>query len=233
MQAAALIGYKDSGKTTLVLELCKHFKETGLKVAVAKFSHHRLALEGSDTEVLSQYADSVLGLSESRTQLLWNSQKYLPDLTGLLEADVLLVEGGKRLNYLPKIILADTLPEIQELDAGMTLGVWSGHSFPGYTTLHEVADLARLISEKGFMLPGLDCQACGREDCGELAREIVRGEASTRECQALDSSLQITVNGTQLPLNPFVNGILANGIKGMLSSLKGYQPGHINISLEV
>ncbi|MCF8104265.1 MAG: molybdopterin-guanine dinucleotide biosynthesis protein MobB [Desulfohalobiaceae bacterium] len=232
MQAAALIGYKDSGKTTLALELCKRFKELGLKIAVAKFSHHRLALEGTDTEVLSDYADSVLGLSEDRTQLIWNSKKYLPDLTGLLQADVLLVEGGKSLAYLPKIILADTRQAIQELDSGMTLGVWSEHDVPGYTVVREINDLARMIMEKGFMLPGLDCSACGRNDCAELAREIVRGEASARECQARYSSLQVTINGTQLPLNPFVNAILANGIKGMLSSLKGYQPGQINISLE-
>lgn len=232
MQAAALIGYKDSGKTTLALELCKRFKELGLKIAVAKFSHHRLALEGTDTEVLSEYADSVLGLSEARTQLIWNHKKYLPDLTGLLQADVLLVEGGKSLAYLPKIILADTKQTIQELDSGLTLGVWSEQDVPGYTVVREIDDLARMILEKGFMLPGLDCGACGRNDCAELAREIVRGEASARECRALDSSLQVTVNGTQLPLNPFVNGILANGIKGMLSSLKGYQPGQINISLE-
>lgn len=233
MQAAALIGYKDSGKTSLALELCKHFKHIGVRIAVAKFTHHGLALEGTDTEVLSNEADTVLGLSETRTEMIWNTKRYLPDLLPLLQADVLLVEGGKGLSYLPKIILSDQVEEIKELDRGLTLGIWSQHKRSGYTVLQEISELADLIRQRGFLLPGLDCQACGREDCAGLAREIIRGEAALDACQALESSLKITVNGQQLPLNPFVNAILTNGITGMLTPLKGFVPGQVEISLEV
>lgn len=233
MQAVSLIGYKNSGKTSLAVQLCELFQQRGIQVAAAKMSHHPFDVPDTDTQKLSRVASTVFGFSPDQGLVLWNSKKYLPDVTGLTDAQLLLVEGGKHLGYLPKIICSESESEIRELDNGLTLAVWSERLLPDFPVIHDLEALASLILAKGFFLPGLDCQACGREDCSVLAAEILRGEAGVDECQALKSSLQITVNGRQLPLNPFVNSILANGIKGLLSPLKGYAPGSIEISLEV
>ena len=232
MQAVALNGYKNSGKTFLALQLCQHFQALGIKVAVAKFSHHAFDARDTDTRKLSRYAEAVFGLSQDQTEVIWNTQKYLPDLTGLCDAQVLIVEGGKTLHYLPKIILSESEQEIRELDSGLTLALWSDCTLADLPSTKDLETLADWILARGFFLPGLDCQACGRTDCSVLAGEILRGEAAFSECQALQSSLRITVNGRQLPLNPFVNAILGNGIKGLLSPLKGFAPGSIEISLE-
>ena len=232
MQAVALNGFKNSGKTSLALQLCQLFQARGIKVAVAKFSHHAFDAQDTDTRTLSRYASTVFGLSRDQTEVIWNTQKYLPDLTGLCDAQVLIVEGGKTLHYLPKIILSESEQEIRRLDTGLTLAVWSECTLPDLPSTRDLETLADLILDKGFFLPGLDCQACGRSDCSVLAAEILRGTAAFSECRALQSSIRITVNGRQLPINPFVNAVLANGIKGLLSPLKGFAPGAIEISLE-
>lgn len=233
MQAVSIIGFKKSGKTSLVFELCQHFKQKGISTAVAKFSHHPFDASQTDTAKLSQCAATVFGLSEEQTQVIWNSKKYLPDLIGLSPAQVLLVEGGKNLGYLPKVIVSENEEDIRQLDKGMTLAVWSKLALPDMRVCTSIGQLADLVLRKGFFLPGLDCQACGRESCSDLAREICSDQATTTECQALHSTIQIKINNQVLPLNPFVNAILANGISGLLSPLKGFQPGSIEIKLEV
>ena len=233
MQAVSLIGYKNSGKTSLAVQLCECFQKRGMQVAAAKMSHHSFDAPDTDTRKLSRVASTVFGISPDQGLVLWNTKKYLPDLIGLTDAQLLLVEGGKTLRYLPKIICSESESEIRELDQGLTLAVWTSRKLPDLPVVQDLDNLASRILSQGFFLPGLDCQACGREDCSVLAGEILRGEAAVEECQALRSSLQITVNGRQIPLNPFVNSILANGIKGLLSPLKGYAPGTIDISLEV
>ncbi len=232
MQAVALNGFKNSGKTSLAFQLCQHFQAQGIKVAVAKYSSHGFDAQDTDTQTLSRYATTVFGLSRDQTEIIWKTKKYLPDLIGLTDAQVLIVEGGKSLHYLPKVILSESEQEIRQLDTGLTLAVWGEQHLADLTVTKDLETLADLILDKGFFLPGLDCQACGRKDCSVLAGEILRGTARFNECLALQSSLKLSINGRQLPINPFVNAVLANGIKGLLSPLKGFGPGLIEISLE-
>jgi molybdopterin-guanine dinucleotide biosynthesis protein B len=100
---------------------------------------------------------------------------------------------------------------------------------PVYT---EVEPLAELVLQQGFLLPGLDCSACGYATCGELARSIVSGGDSEGSCQAVPSDLEILVNGQPLALNPFVRQLISGTLTGMLSSLKGYAPGPVTIRME-
>ena len=101
-KAVSVVGFKKSGKTTLVLELARELTARGRKVAAVKFTHHGLDLDGTDTSRFAQECVSVAGIGPKTTTLLWNSARQLQDIFPLLGADIVLVEGGKSLTWLPR-----------------------------------------------------------------------------------------------------------------------------------
>ena len=111
------------------------------------------------------------------------------------------------------------------LDRGLALATWGAGSLPGVPQASSVAELATVAESRAFTLPGLDCGACGRDSCHELAREIVAGTAQTKDCAAMDAKLVVRVGGQRLALNPFVDRLVAGTIRGLLTELKGNVPG--------
>jgi molybdopterin-guanine dinucleotide biosynthesis protein B len=91
--------------------------------------------------------------------------------------------------------------------------------------------MADLVEQRAFKLPRLDCGGCGHESCYGLAREIVAGTRSVDDCVSLEPDTEVLVNGQPLPLNPFIAGLVRGTILGMLSSMKGFKKGRIEIRL--
>jgi molybdopterin-guanine dinucleotide biosynthesis protein B len=234
MHAVLLAGHKKSGKTQLAISLCEQFREWNIPVAVAKYSHHSFDRPDSDTGRLASVADHVLAFDPDTASLIQPGKRSLQDFLPLISARVLIIEGGKHLENLPRIILPRQEDNVEELDNGLGIGQWTSSPAPGMYSLSDTAQAARLILERGFLLPDLDCAGCGRETCAELARDIVAGRAEISECTSLSSpSIQVTVNGATLPLNPFVQDILRNTLTGILSALKGGESGKVEISLDI
>jgi len=81
------------------------------------------------------------------------------------------------------------------------------------------------ISKILSILPGLDCRKCGYQSCEEMAVAVYRKDAKLNDCVPLTlrSKLKtkITINGNEVPIQPFVSEIIRNSILGMISSLKG------------
>ena len=74
-------------------------------------------------------------------------------------------------------------------------------------------------------LPGLDCMKCGL-DCRGLAGEVLRGRRKLSACKELsDLDVGIFVDGRRIPAGNFVSSIVHKTVHGMLSSLRGYEPG--------
>ncbi len=234
MQAAvALVGYKKSGKTSLAVALAREFQSRGFSVAAAKCAHTPLDKPQTDTDQLHEVCDVVAGLGPTETTVAWSSRHYLADLLPLLQADVLLVEGCKDQKWLPRILLSSPeQPADAALEPELALGCWGTPHFTGMPVFTEVPELAQHVLEHGFLLPGLDCGACGRKDCAGLTRDIVAGKVTPAACQARKADLSVKVNGQELGLNPFVRDIIGGSIRGMLSQLKGYAPGTIDITME-
>lgn len=106
MKILQITGFKNTGKTTLILKLVKRLKQQQRKVAVIKHHHlqeeagstdtERFLLEGADTTILNTPSITI----ETRRH---------PDLTEQLAEfegamDVVLIEGYKQEAY-PKIVL--------------------------------------------------------------------------------------------------------------------------------
>jgi len=91
--------------------------------------------------------------------------------------------------------------------------------------------MASIIMEKSFKLPSLNCGHCGYETCFDLAKEIVAGKESISKCVSLNPPISINIDGTVFPLNPFTSNLLKNTILAMLSSLKGFKKGTVQIEI--
>lgn len=233
MIAINLVGYKKSGKTTLALELAAAFKRRSVRAAAIKYTHHdRFDKENTDTARLRDAFGAAVGLAGGETAIFWASKRYALDLLPLLDAEVVVVEGGKTLGWLPRVLVLRDPAEAAELGRDLALASYGPVATEGLVSFQDADALAELILSRGFVLPGLDCQACGRPDCRGLAVEIVAGAAAARDCAAANAPVSVTVNGQVLAMNGFVQRIFGSAIRGMLRECKGYAPGAIEIKLQ-
>ena len=188
MQAISIIGFSNSGKTTLISRLSECLEARGLKVAIAKHTHHELDKPDTDTALLMGPKRTIVGLSNTKdgkgeAMIHWGHPCFLRDLVPLLDADILLVEGGKTIGWLPRILCLRTTPELltalpegcKALRPELALATYGDNKLPGLPsfTAEDLDALVDLVLEKGFLLPALDCGACGEADCTAMTQRIV------------------------------------------------------------
>jgi|CeladaMinimDraft_18_1061708.scaffolds.fasta_scaffold00174_13 molybdopterin-guanine dinucleotide biosynthesis protein B len=105
-----IVGYKDSGKTTLLAALVRRFRAEGLSVAAIKHDAHDFEFDrpGTDTRKMAEAgADFVAISSPGRTVWTHNRPATLDRLVMLAaeaETDLVLVEGFKDAPH-PKLVL--------------------------------------------------------------------------------------------------------------------------------
>lgn len=98
-----VVGYKNSGKTTLVARWVRLLKEKGLSVAVLKHHGHGgkpdMSDAGTDTaQFLANGADATLVAGGGAVQFIWNEEPdfaRLKEMASMGNPDVLLIEGYK------------------------------------------------------------------------------------------------------------------------------------------
>jgi molybdopterin-guanine dinucleotide biosynthesis protein B len=239
LRVLGIVGYKDSGKTTLVRSLAQELIDRGHQVAIVKHTHHRLNPPGKDTAVLGDVAAQVAIISPCESALVWRQPLSLEDVLPYLAGDIILVEGFKKEQTFPKIACLRGEPDDRDLFDGLVLCavgpspevMIQGTGVP-FVDRNDVSRIADLAEEKGFKLPNLDCGGCGHERCYDLARDIVAGTSSAADCVSLEPTTEVRIDGELLPLNPFIAQMVRNTILGLLSPLKGVKPGGVEISIE-
>ena len=234
MRGVAFVGFKKSGKTTTVEAVARVLKERNYRVAIAKSMHADFDREGSDTWRFSKVADAVLVRAHDTDALLFKA-KDVNALFSMVSADFLLLEGFKSIQHVPKVICARSEADVGKLNDGLAIavsgviastGVEEIDGLPVIDATKEPERLADLVEERAFMLPNIDCGLCGFK-CAEMARMIVRGEKTLRDCVVLSSKPKVTVkiDGQVLPMKDWVQELVEKTIKGMLSAMKGYREG--------
>ncbi|MFC3802513.1 molybdopterin-guanine dinucleotide biosynthesis protein B [Cohnella sp. GCM10012308] len=107
-----IVGYADSGKTTLLCALVRHLTSLGMKVATLKHHGHQpdesvraraAALDLPDKDTWLHLAAGAAGTGASSPALsaVWTpGEASLEELAGMLPpADIILAEGFKRAPY--------------------------------------------------------------------------------------------------------------------------------------
>ena len=236
MRAVGIVGYKDSGKTTLTHALARELTKRGHEVVVIKHTSHHLDLPGKDTAMLGEAVSRVGFISPQESGVFWKKSLSLENMIPYLEADILLVEGFKAEKTFPKIVCLRGEPDDRDLFDGLAICA-VGPSPEGreldvpHLSPDEIEKIADLVEEKAFKLPNLDCRSCGFETCYELAREIVKGNRDVEDCISLQPMTEVRIDGELMPMNPFISDIVRGTILGMLSPLKGFKKGKVEISI--
>ncbi len=241
MRAVGVIGYHERGKTTLIEMIVKKLREKGMKVGTIKhIGHGRIDLRGKDSYRLSLLADVSVGLTSREAFYRFREEISLDRvLVNLGNLDFLIVEGFKKEKVFPKIIVARNMQELSELRTGLELAAVlpeeeadESLDLKTFRIDSNLDELVQLIEEKSFLLPGYNCGKCGYENCGELAKSIVKGLEKPLKCEFAQQEASVIIDGEPLPLNRFVSEILRKGIIGMLSALRGFRHGRIQVVIE-
>ncbi|RLJ70195.1 molybdopterin-guanine dinucleotide biosynthesis protein B [Hydrogenivirga caldilitoris] len=112
MKVIAIVGYHNTGKTTLIKELVKELKRIGYKVGYIKHDpkgHGKTDKEGSDTDKLFKEVEKVALLSPGR-MTLWEKREDDP-IKVVKEYfagfDIVVLEGFKSLKDIPKVAIGE------------------------------------------------------------------------------------------------------------------------------
>ena len=239
MRVVGIIGYKKSGKTSLLANLARELTARGLAVSSVKHSLSALDLPETDTAVHRQFTYQTAAITAEESAIFFRESMDLEEILNYLKADLILIEGFKTKRTYPKIVClrAEDDPEtlldgLEICVVGASPDVQMDVKVPILDAESEIGKIADLAQEKAFKLPSMDCEACGYKTCYELALQIVKGNRTIDDCRSLNADVQIKIDDLVMPAKPFISDIVRNTITGMLSSLKGYRKGKIEIKIE-
>ena len=241
MKAIGIIGFKKSGKTTLLLKLTKELSSRGYQVAAVKHTSEEICEKNdSDTSKYRKYLPQVTIITPQESVIYFKDKNNLEEILKFLDAEIILIEGFKNEKTFPKIICLRKESEEDELSDGLQLCtscILSSNEYITFTDFNilneiDVKKIADIVIEKSFKLPNLNCGSCGFIDCYGLAREIVKGNKNCSDCPSLNPAIVVKVDGKKISMNPFIVKIVTSTIIGLLSTLKGFTKGDIEITIK-
>lgn len=203
MKAVAIIGASDTGKTTLITALIQEFSKRGLKCGVLKKASHEIELdtEGKDSWRFME-AGAKIAAVLSRDKLFLIKKRDSDDtlletaLDKFSDVDLLLVEGGKRESVFKKILRVQNSHDSELKNPSEDLiGIVSDEPFASTYPFFLAGEVQKLTD---FLLAALE------------------------PLEPLEPLVKLRVNGRRVvPLNPFVQNMFQETIKGMVRALKG------------
>ncbi|GAI79578.1 unnamed protein product, partial [marine sediment metagenome] len=179
-------------------------------------------------------------ITPEESVIFLRNKKNLDEIIKYFEADIILIEGFKKEKTFPKIVCLRSESEKAELFDGLqlcTASLISKDMSPRVSKFNilnneDIEKIAEIAINKSFKLPNLNCGECGYQDCYGLAQEIVKGNKTSGDCFSLEPSTLVKVNGKIISMNPFIAKIVKNTIIGLLSSLKAFVKGDIEIKIK-
>lgn len=154
-KVVGIVGYKDSGKTTLIRRLARELTDRGHRVAVAKHTHHSLDVPGKDTAILGEAVEQVAIISAQESALFWKKPLSLEEVVPCLKADIILVEGFKTEKTFPKIACLRGKSDDADLFVGLVICAvgpsdWMGDVDVPLLDRNDVGQIADLVERKAI-----------------------------------------------------------------------------------
>ena len=200
-----IVGASDSGKTTFLEKLIPELTRRGYRVGALKHDAHGFEMdrEGKDTWRLRQAGANTVAISSpTRVAAIRTVEKELEpgEIAARLfwSEDILITEGFKRSPF-PKIEVFR-----KEIEPEPICG-------PGDNLIALVTD-----DPVSSDLP--------RFSFGEVSKvaDFIEGRYLA---DRKTPGILVQLDGKQFPMNDFVRDFLIGGITGMLSRLRGWEPG--------
>ena len=156
-----VVGYHNSGKTTLIHALARELTNRGHDVAVIKHMSHHLDLPGKDTAILGEVVDQVAFVSPRGSGIFWSRTLSLEGLVSHLQADIVLVEGFKAERTYPKIICLRGRPDDAQLLDDLVICAVAPPEMATEMAVQvlsrdQVAQIADLVEQEAVTLPDTD-----------------------------------------------------------------------------
>jgi molybdopterin-guanine dinucleotide biosynthesis protein B len=232
-KTVSVIGFKNSGKTSVVETLVKELSSRGYSVGTLKHTTDDIILDtpGKDTSRHREAGSKATAiLHENTTAIFIDKHLTLQQAAAKLgEIDYLIIEGFKTINTHPRIIVPRENNELKELCNGLEIAIVkipeSKYDLKTDTHILELTqskELGDIVESKAFpMLSELDCKTCGYPDCKSMGIALLAGEANIAQCVGYSTTFNLKVNGVDVPLNKFTRRVMENVVLGFIMTLKG------------
>jgi molybdopterin-guanine dinucleotide biosynthesis protein B len=245
-KTVSIIGFKDSGKTRVVEAIVKEFSSRGIKTGTIKHTAENMELDtpGKDTSRHKGAGAKASAILQDKAAAIFIDEHLtlLDAVSRLGNLDFLVIEGFKSLNTNARVLVPRSDEDLTALRNGLEIAVVRMPSSDLSKDLNlpifnisEAHALANLILDKAYpVLPGVDCNGCGYDDCLSLGKAILSGEATALKCTRNTANFQLSINGNAIPLNNFVRQSFSSMLLGFVRTLKGGENANkVEIKFEV
>ncbi|MCK4544869.1 molybdopterin-guanine dinucleotide biosynthesis protein B [candidate division WOR-3 bacterium] len=147
MKCFSFVGYSNSGKTTLIIEIAKKLRDMNYKIAIIKHSDNYIKREvlKDTTRFLNAGIDSVSFLGKDGFINYHIESNY--DISELLlyyeDMDYVLIEGGKNIKGIKKIWIGNVDDDINREEI---VAVVKGENTKWKIPLLNIKDVSKLVS---------------------------------------------------------------------------------------
>ncbi|MCB6992633.1 molybdopterin-guanine dinucleotide biosynthesis protein MobB [bacterium 210820-DFI.6.37] len=239
MKVIMIKGITKTGKTTTAEAVIQELRRRGYTVGSVKEIHFEaftMETEGSNThrhKKAGAHPVTARGLRE--TDIMFDHTLDIDDVLDYYHQDYVVLEGDSGANC-PVIITGRTVEQLDDQYNDRTIAVSgvisaslkSYRDLPIINGMTDIEKLVDLIEEKTpERMPNYSadcCTACGT-DCRGLTARIIRGTGSLSECILKGQSVQLYVNGEEIPMVPFVKSMVRSVSEAMVGQLDGYEEG--------
>jgi len=233
------------GKTSIIVQLVKLFSEKGLRVGVIKHGHSydpafdlKSGEDAKDTVRFTEAGSVVTIVMTNKSTVtitaVGSLERVIENL--LSQVDVVFLEGFKEEECYPRIIVAEAVSDVSQLLTSNTIAVTGNaavacyeelkHHHPSLSIAKSAEELAEvlysfIIEKVVEKVGGKSCGVCGHPNCEAFIESLRTGKAKPTACPQVSPRVSLYLDGKPLPLNPFVQSMIENTLRGMLRSLKG------------
>jgi len=199
----SIVGKSGSGKTTLLEKVIKELTRRGYTVGILKHDAHGFEIdhEGKDSWRHKKAGAATVALSspekfavikDVRTE--WAPERIIGSY--LADSDIVITEGYKT-SWFPKIEVVRKAHSAKPVCAGSKELI----AFVTDAKLKTKLPVLELNDYKGV--------------ANFIVREIIKKKGSE------ERSVSLVVDGAVVPLKPFIDELIREGVTGMIRSLKG------------